>query len=230
MRSMIVTLGVILVGQASNSNADVLTERTYSTEETRRLAHNYGQCVVRSHAMLASRAVLGNVDRLTLKKQYPLLLDRNCVDKQNQTLAFPGDFFAYILADALVARELTSAPTPDLSNVPPLERRSVAGFADLKRKFGYDAALAAASEGNVYQEFNDYGECVVRQNPADAKMLLMTNPESAAEVSAFAALQPALSACALQGTTMELTKLLVRGTVAFNYYRLAQSALHIPVH
>ena len=50
------------------------------------------------------------------------------------------------------------------------------------------------------------------------------------ELSRFEALSPALSACAPPEQEVELTKFLVRGTIALNYYRLAQAAHHVAIH
>jgi hypothetical protein len=226
MRSIV---GISVVAISLTASSTAFADTVFSTQETRQIVYKYGACAVKHHAGGASKAVLRNVDNLTLLNHYSALIDRDCLAPGGR-LAFPGDYYIYALADALVARELTTAPVPDLSNVPPLERRSIPAFAELRRKFGYDAALEATKNAEIFGPLNDYGECVVRRSPAKAKALLMTEPESATEPSRFEALESALSACAPEDKTMKLTKLILRGTIALNYYRLAQAALHVPIH
>jgi hypothetical protein len=225
MRSMIVIIG-IATSLAANPRTNV---QTFSSEtETRRVAYQYATCAVNRHLGAASKAVLRNVDSLILRTHFSALIDPVCLDRGR--LVFPGEFYIYALADALVARELKVAPVPDLSNVPPLERRSIPTFTDLKRKFGYDAALQATYDADVFGALDEFGECVVRKSPADAKALLMTEPGSAAEPADFDALQPGLSECAPEGKTMEFRRVQLRGTIALNYYRLAHAALQIAKH
>jgi hypothetical protein len=225
MRSIIVAIGAIVISVAAKSAP--VSPTPLSTEETRKAAYQYGICVVQRRASGASKAVLSNVDTETLNVRYRALFD---VCRIDGTIVFPGDFYVYTLADALVALELTALPVPDLSQVPPLPGRSTPTFAKLKRKYGYDAALQATRDADVYGALNAYGECVVRKSPANAKALLMAKPESAEELSRFEALSPALSACAPAEQKVELTKFLVRGTIALNYYRLAQAARHVAIH
>jgi hypothetical protein len=222
----IMTIGLAGISIATSTPT---AQTIISTEETRKFAYKYGACAVARHPRGASEAVLRNADSLTLTRRYSALADDNCLPTDSQ-IVFPGDFFIYALADALVARELATAPIPDLSKVPPLGRRSMPTFAHLRRKFGYDAALSAAYNAEVFGALDDYGECVVRQSPAKANALLMTEPESAAESDRFEALSPALLACTPEDKTLKLTKFLLRGTIALNYYRLAQATLHVPIH
>jgi hypothetical protein len=223
----IIVSGVVATSLAPSSTA--IADTVFSTQETRQIIYKYGACAVKHHAEGASKAVLGNVDSLTLVHDYSALIDRACL-AAGARLAFPGDYYIYALADALVARVLATAPVPDLSNVPPLERRSMASFPELKRKFGYRAALQASSNAEIFEPFNEYGECVVRHKPATAKAFLMTEPETALEADYFQALEPAFSACAPEDKTIKVSKTVLRGTIALNYYRLAQAALHVPIH
>jgi hypothetical protein len=226
MRFVIVVVCSTLINLGSIQMA--VAQPSPSQRELRQMAYKFGTCVVKHQAARASKAVLENSDNLTLKLHYSRLFDGECLDRRG-ALAFPESFYLYTLADALVARELTNAPAPNVSKVPPLEHSSAAPFSDLKRKFGYDVALRATNDAEAARPINEFGECVVRESPANAKALLMTEPGSAAESARFEALQAALSVCA-QEKTMELSKILLRGTIALNYYRLAQALLHIPVH
>jgi hypothetical protein len=69
---------------------------------------------------------------------------------------------------------------------------------------------------------------VVRVNPAAARTLLLTRPESAEEKAAFATMNLAFATCLPEGVTMSFGKTALRGTVAMNYYRLAKAAPAAP--
>ena len=76
------------------------------------------------------------------------------------------------------------------------------------------------AEAARYNVQMDIGDCVVRKAPAEARSLLVTEVASGAEGAAVTALVPALSACAMKGQTVSLSKSIVRGMIAEPLYRL----------
>jgi hypothetical protein len=222
--TMVVIGGAIGLLAGSGSAADNVSPDV----AIRLIVRNYGTCAVKAHPARASEAVLANVEYFVLKTKYHDLVDSNCLPSSGR-LALPGDTLKYALADALVTRQLISAPVPNLSAVPPLERPPLPPFAEIKRKYGYDVALSATYQAPMFAALDQYGECVVRKTPANSWALLMTAPASSEERSQFEALVPALSECAPEGRTVQFDKLQLRGTIALNYYRLAQTALHLPI-
>jgi hypothetical protein len=81
---------------------------------------------------------------------------------------------------------------------------------------------AAADEGAAY--LGRYGECAVRLDPAAARTLLLTEPETDAEAAAFNAMGTALGTCVAAGKSVSFGKAALRGSIAANYYRLAVAA------
>lgn len=79
-------------------------------------------------------------------------------------------------------------------------------------------------EAQSFWVLGKYGECVVRTNPAAAKALLLTRVETSGEARAFDALRQALGECLPEGKTLAFGKLVLRGTIAVNYYRVAHAA------
>ena len=225
-------VAAVAMGLAASSSA--FAETVFTEKQTREIAYKFGKCVVSRHAGGASKAILRNADNEELRRHYSALIDPGCLNPGGR-LIFPGDFYRYALADALVARELATVPAPDLTNVPPLDHGAVPippvappTYANAVDKFRYQVALKKAQETQTFRTLRQYGECVVRESPANAKALLMTEPVSPGESDRFEALQPALSACAAT-ETMRVSKFLLRGAIALSYYRLAQAALHVPV-
>jgi hypothetical protein len=210
------------------SNAD------YSTKETRALTHAYAQCVVKRQAAKASEAIAANVGNDIILRDYRMLIRPECLTRQihqSTQIRFGGDLYRYALADALVNRELATKPAPDLDAVPRLihhEPGPPPQPVDAKgRKMGkrkLEAARAGYGRDVAFAFLSHYGECIVRADTAGAKSLLVTTPDSAEESARFAALRPALARCLPEGQTLRFGKVTLRGTVAINYYRLAQAA------
>lgn len=213
----------------------------YSVTETRRIAYDYARCVIGNarNAAAASDVLLGNVDNDTIKTKYGRLIDGNCLVSTIHAggqMKFPADLYDYALADALVGRELAALPVPNLSNVAPLERRKLPpepapppANAGKSEKARYAKALKDFDDAKSLRALGEYGECIVRTNPAGAKALLLTRPETAAETSSFDALRDAFAQCLPEGRTLSFGKVVLRGTIAVNYYRLAQAADPVPV-
>jgi len=229
--------GLFATGMAATAAAPhsaAAQQSDFSIKQTRRLAYDYAKCVVDHHAAEASQALLANVRNKAIIEQYGSLIQGDCLVREthaNSQMRFSGDLFRYALADALVARELRSSPIPVLDNVPPLERAAEpdppaplpanAGKAERRR---YEKNIKDFNEDQAFRALAALGECVVRLNPADAKALLLTMPETDAEAAGFGTLTPTVAQCLPEGRTISLGKLVLRGTIAVNYYRLAHGA------
>jgi hypothetical protein len=210
----------------------------FSTRETRAVTHAYAKCVVGRRHRKASEALLRNVDNSTILREYRMLIVGDCLVKQvreSATMRFEGDLYRYALADALVNRELATLDMPDLSAMPRLDHRhpgeppqrvTPSGKKLGRRK--YEAAVRDYEEAAGFFYLSRYGECVVRVAPREAKALLLTTPDSSEETARFAALQPALGTCLAEGNTLKFGRVALRGTIAINYYRLAQGAARAP--
>jgi hypothetical protein len=175
-------------------------------------------------------------------RDYPSLIVGDCLVAQrgirndpgisSVKMSFEGDLYRYALADALVSKELASAPVPDFSAVAKLDHRmpgaeplrvSAKGKRMSQRK--YDAAMKDYGEAVAFSYLSFYGECVVRNAPSDSRALLLTVPDSPEEKTRFDALRPAFAECLSAGTSLTFGRTTLRGTIAINYYRLARAAM-----
>jgi len=229
-RHMIAAL--MLVGSASaGAQSD---DSDFSTKEVRAITYGYAKCIVGRHAAKASQALLENVANSVLLRRYPMLIDGQCLVDQlagGGTMKFTGDLYRYALADALVKRELAVEPVPVLDGLPRLDARSLpekpqplAPDAKKSARRKYDAALKSFDRAAAYHFLGGYGECVVRIDPAGAKSLLLTKPDSAEESASFSSLRPAFASCLPEGKTLQFGRVALRGTIAVNYYRLTHAA------
>ena len=204
-----------------------------SVTETRQILHRYGACVVKRQQARASEAILADVDNGVLLKKYGRLIDGSCLPAQpgrTVKVRFQGDQYRYALADSLVAREFAGQPAPVLDAVPRLDHRepgdppsrlSAKGKALSERAYQDELRGYELAKANAY--LSRFGECVVRNDPAAARALLLTAPTSAEEASRFDAMRTALGTCLPENETLNFGKLALRGTVALNYYRLAHA-------
>ncbi len=213
------------------------SDSDYSIGETRKLVADYGRCVVRKEPRQAAEAILRNVNNKILMREYPRLIDGACVPTPAGTtvkVRFKGDQFRYALADALFRKDLAGLPAPVLAAVPALDQRIPTPPAKLDKKGrplrerDYADALKDYDQDLAFTYLSQFGECVVRANPAAARALLLTDPETAPEVAGFAGLQSAMGGCLEEGHTLAFGKEALRGTIAVNYYRLATAAAALP--
>jgi hypothetical protein len=238
MRSVLVLVPVAAIAFSQAWAANPYTE--LSPKETRQIAYDYAQCVIGRHFASASAALLSDTDNNAMMKAHRDLIDGDCLARAmhgGAQMKFPGDLYRYALADALITREFAAAPVIDPSNAPPLQRRSppdppgsLRANASKGAKAKYQDAMKNFDEAQSFRVLGEYGECVVRTNPAAAKALLLTHVETPGEASAFDALRPALAECLPEGKTLALGKLVLRGTIAVNYYRLAHATDATTLH
>ena len=205
-----------------------------STKETRAMMHNYAKCVVERRHARASEAILSNLDNGTILRKYPMLVIGECLRGPafaTTKMSFSGDLYRYALADALVNKELAGAPPPDVAQAPALVHREAAPAPQEVNAKGkklsqkdLDKALQDHRESIAFRWLALYGECIVRSDAAGAKALLLTVPDSPEEAARFVALRPAMELCVPEGQTLKFGKVVLRGSIAVNYYRIARAA------
>lgn len=232
--SAMVSLLLAAPSLAAPGLSDDWEDADYSTKETRALTHAYAQCVVKRQPTKASEAIVANVRTSVILREYRMLIRPECLTRetrQTTQMRFAGDLYRYALADALVDRELAARPVPDLEAVPRLAHHDPGPppqEVDSKgRKLGkrkLETARLHYSRDAAFAFLSLYGECVVRADPAGARALLVTAPDSAEETVRFDALRPTFSRCLPEGQTLRFGKVALRGSVAINYYRLAHAA------
>ena len=216
------------------TQSSVLAAESAKTEAAnRKMMHEYARCVVKQKREQASDAIISNSDNATIIRRYPELLSSDCLGRVAGSIQmkFGGDLYRYALADALVNLDFSVKSESTFSNRLPLAHLLPPSQSDL------DAALADTKYKRKRQELQKsfdkkvgvvwlsrYGECVVRRDPAKARLWLLTPPGVPEEVSRINELQPAFNTCLGEGT-LKFNRVTMRGTVAINYYRLAMATV-----
>lgn len=207
--------------------------REYEADRVRQIQSGYGDCVVKKQPEEAKRFVLTpRFEEVELRKILPKVGDGWCLNEASDAyggvMKFPADTMRYTLADALVRTEfLTSAPS--IADAGPIHHAPLVE-ADYQPRPGRKArpseleALARKREMfDASSYMSQFGECVVRGNPAASYHLIMTAVLSPQESEAFKALISTFGSCVTAGQTFKLDKAAVRGTIAMNLYRLAHA-------
>jgi hypothetical protein len=206
-------------------------------DEVRQLVSDYATCIVRHSHDQAAKALLGDSDNLAIKQDFRRLINGDCLRPDVEEIEFGSDLYRYALADALVNAEFAKGGPSDFSDRPPLMNHPGPTQAEI------DAAVAAAKsdkkrvaireayeEQRIVPALSQYGECVVRLDPADARLWILAKPGSPEEASRIDTLRPSFAACLKEGT-VAFSKATLRGTVALNYYQLAHAPVQpIPVN
>jgi hypothetical protein len=204
-------------------------------EDLRRAASDYADCVVRSYAPIVRGVILQNFGNTQISEDSLArrLITGTCIEGPQSDVAigrqappgirFGGDLFRYSLADALVRNDYPEIRNFDFNTVPPLSHRdpspiepSLASGTSRKAKMAQQAHATAVGAAL----FSRFGECVCRRDPGNAHKLILSRIMTDGENAAFSALAPALGQCLSSGQ-MRLSREVVRGLVALNFYRLA---------
>lgn len=222
------------VGQPQRDSA----VRAPQSAEVRQIAQAYGDCVVKQDHGAAQAFVLQHLRVPKDDRAGQVLIEKisygRCLTDASRRyfstvrMRFPADSMRYALADALFRRDLAGRPPlSDLGQVAPLEHATF-NESDYQPKPGktfnseqLEQAQFARSRDLASITASQLGECIVRNDPAAAYALLRTSVATPAENMAFAPIAQKAGQCVQQGAAIELDKAILRGTVAFNYYRLA---------
>ncbi len=226
-------LAGILLLAAWVAPASAAPEPDYSAAETRKMMYNFGLCMAEHDRAKASQIVLSIAEEVELIPILRSMRGPECLReaaRQSVTMNFPGDMIRYAMADALFAVDLRGLTSQNFAAVPRLRHREVdeskyrpkPGKKTAKRQL--EDMERRRMQALAYAYFSRFGECVVRADAGNAHALLMTQPATVEEARGFAALAPAFGNCLVAGKQFAANRMVMRGSIAINYYRLATAA------
>ena len=144
-------------------------------------------------------------------------------------MRFGSDLYRYALADALVRADFSKEGATTFSDRLPLAHLQPMPF---EQRDDAAAKLKGRKKADFLKDYekdfavswlSKYGECVVRADPVNARLWLLTVPDVPEETSRINAMRPAFAACLEPGEPMKFNRTTMRGAVAINYYRLAKA-------
>ena len=218
---------LLLFGVVTPALADKAKEDAHA----RKVMHDYARCVVKEKPKRAAEAIIANVSNGMIMKSYSDLISSDCMGRTggNVQMTFGGDLYRYALADALVNANFADKYENDFSNRLPLAHLRAPTRAELDTELAKTKSKRKRAE--IEEEYGKtsgvewlsrYGECVVRSDPVRSRLWLLTPPDGPEEMSRINDLRPTFDAC-LSGGTLKFSRVNLRGTVAINYFRLANA-------
>jgi hypothetical protein len=202
-----------------------------SEAERRQMGFDYAQCIADKHPALVKEYVLSTDTAVQRDDKFRILSDFDCVPNhfKNQLarLRLASDGTLYSLSEAQLRREKLPLPTdfaaiPFLKHLEPMKMENYKSSGRLSKK-----EYAERVERSLHNlTMARIGECTVRGDVVNADALLATPIASEAEKAALQALVPAVSKCIENGSIKLLPEQL-RGSVAYNLYRLSHAAVEL---
>ncbi|MFL6725836.1 MAG: hypothetical protein ACJ8FS_04900 [Sphingomicrobium sp.] len=204
----------------------------FPIDNARPILTAFGECAAKSNPALARDFILHDLNyRLGISERFKSLASPGCLTQAIQgtpygmvRLEMTSAVLRYAIADALIRSDLATfdpdvirfaAPLAELKIEPGVGEAKSLGQSELDR-----AAKALATANSDLALFT-YGECIVRAAPAKTKALLSTKVNSTEEGDGLANLMPDFRGCLDKGQQFRANRLILRGVVAYNYYRLA---------
>ena len=223
-------VALALVGAATSAAAPA------NDVEERRVTRVLYTCVAAKHPQLASDFVLRK--GTSGRRAQGSLFENSCVDKSNgklvANLQMKPDHLRFGLADALIAREFSTAVPAGIATAAPLKHVDVT-FDEIEfvrgqiyKNGGPKALERARAEAASRNFMARFGECVVRRGPDAARRFLLTSPTSTDETAALAGVRPHMATCLGEGNKVGMNLYSLRGALAINFYRLAHAAQAAP--
>jgi hypothetical protein len=181
-----------------------------STAGARTTMLQFAQCIVGRDRGRVARMVelpVNDAEYGRLSKKLFDSMDEQCLGDGG--LSFNTTLFTGALFDALYVREFRyNGPTAFPASV------TTSYVARYTAPYSQEVRQALALE--------QFGECVARAEPAETRKLLLALPGTATEREQFALLTPRFGACVVKGSTVAMSKSIIRGALAEGMYRLSK--------
>lgn len=187
--------------------------------QTRMILRDFARCNIKAHRDAVRKYLLEDVGQKETAKLREKALSFSCLDGEigpdDLQVRFTGPSLQGSLAEEMLPADGFLSRPLDVAVIAPLHHSSLTAE-ELKK---LDAAGRTESLAQEY--VFRFGECVIRADVADSESLLRSEPDSDAENAAFGRLMPAFRSCVEANRTLTADKIEIRGSIAYNYYRLA---------
>ena len=195
-----------------------------------KMVADFTRCVVRKHHAEAKSYVLSDLPRDELMED-PALYDRACFRSFGSAsgVTFIIDMYRNALAIALVQADFAREGPADFTDKARLAHPPAPIWADAIKELGAGASEKARAQRRYRftreaerADLARIGECIVRAQPAAARLWILTTPGSTDDASGARPIVSAFGPCSGQAAIVHYFNAeLVRGAAAIGYYRLA---------
>ena len=191
---------------------------------------DFTRCVVRKHHAEAKAYILSDPPRNDLMND-PALYDRDCFHSFDSSggVTFIVDMYRSALATALVQADFATDGPADFTDRAGLAHPPAPIWPDAAKELGAGASEKARAQRRYRvtreaerADLARIGECMVRAQPAAARLWILTRPGSAEDTSGARPILSAFESCSKPAAIVHYFNAeLVRGAVSIGYYRLA---------
>lgn len=189
--------------------------------QTRMILKEFARCSVKAHPNDVRRYLLDDVGQAETAILRDRALSLSCLDREigqsDLQLRLTGVSLQGALAEQMLSADALLSRPLDVAAIAPLRHPDL--NPDALKKLDATARAESLAQEYVFR----FGECVVRAGVAGSAALLRSEPDSDAENAAFGQLMPAFRSCVEVNHTLSADKIEIRGTIAYNYYRLASA-------
>jgi hypothetical protein len=188
--------------------------------QTRLILKAFARCNVKARHDAVRKYLLEDVGQTETAKLREKAISASClageIGSDDLQVRFTGVSLQGSLAEQMLSVDGLLSPF-DVASVAQLHHSDL----DPKELKNMDSAARAESLAQAY--VFRFGECVVRADVAGSTALLGSDQDSDAENAAFGQLMPAFRSCVEANRTLTGDKIEIRGTIAYNYYRLVSA-------
>jgi len=177
--------------------------------DARRTTREYGVCVLKRFPKYGERVALEPVHT----DEYEKLLKRMVIDDclSLGELSFPLNVVRSSIIEALYIEQFGRSGPTEFSQVPLIDYLA-----------GYPAELPGNARTIV--ALAKFGDCVSRNDPVNARALVVSIPGSGDEKQRLATLSPSFNSCVIQGEKLTFSRSVIRGAVSEGLFRLSRAA------
>ena len=180
-----------------------------SLPAARAATHQFGICVVKKYRARAKQVLDIPVDDPAFRKELTSLATSDCL--ADGQLALPPLILRGAIFEALYSAEFGRDFAADLSKTPPFD---YAGRYDRPLSDFASTALGLAAAA----------DCAARSDPAAARLMVKSSPDSPDEDLAMSVVANKLGACIPKGESFRFSRSMVRAALAEVVYRLSQQS------
>ena len=178
-------------------------------QAARKAAHDFGTCVVKGNREGAKKALSVSVDDPTFRDRLTSVATNRCL--ADGTLIFPPPLLRGSLFEALYRSEFGRDFAADLSKAPAFDYAS-----------GYKRPLSDAAMNSIALAM--VADCAARSDPAAARLVVESVPNSSDENLAIGLIANRIGACIPKGQEFRFSRDIIRAATAEAVYRLSEQS------
>jgi len=205
-----------------------------TVQEGRQAMAKLAECTVKHKRDQVAKELLTGQSSDKMRSAFISMLDKKKCSTDRKSagailIMMLSETAHFSMAEALVASDFR-APIQNLSDAPEIETSTFdpSAYEPRPNRKYTDEQLRNlqinADRARYISELSKIGDCVVRTDTERSQRLLLSPIDSSQESSSFEALKMVIGKCLPSGQSFRLDKALLRGAVAFNFYRLAKAA------